>query len=233
MMACAGNSDLAASAYQKALKQVWNSSPKNALDRLADALEEYYRRHVFGHPLFHESPDDFAYNFLLGVRLNGDHGRLFATYETAFREVSTFEAAGCGAEVARPLIGLLFEKQMGESYAIAMAAHTLHYIKKTVDGCGGPTVLRVLRDDGTTEDLTNAYPIKHIENVSNFFCVQAAKLILRHTEGTTEDLKTKLTHLNALAFEYRDWWEKAASREAGADPESPTHDPSPPQPSPE
>lgn len=196
MVAFADNVDFAAGACQTVLRQSWRSGSTTAINKLAELLKEYYRRHVFGHPLYEDSLNEFSCNFLFGVKLNGDTAApLFTTYDTVMRETGTFDCTGCGAVVARPMAGFLYNPQMSEAYAIAVASHVLHYVKRTIDGCAETTVIKA---------------------------VEASKLILGHTEGNDKDFRNNLAQLNDLAFKYRGLWvNRTPSTQGGqSDPEA-------------
>jgi hypothetical protein len=230
MMACAGDVDYAVGAFQRALSETRKCRPANALTVLGESLETYYRRHIFARP---KHLDPCSYELVLAVKVRDvPQVRLYKTFETAIDETTTFDCQGIGADCARPMIALLYREDASEHYTVAMAAHVLHYIKKSVDGCGGRSVFLVLRDDGISEDLTSTPVVMLTEETSNYFVFDATKFILECSIGTDEEFRQRLSVLNSKALEYRSWWTAASTAKAQANLQAPTHDPSTLPPSP-
>jgi hypothetical protein len=232
IMSCAGNVDFAVAAFQNCLAETWSAQPKNIISAVRDSLANFYREHVYEHPLYAENPEDYAYSLFVGLKIRGDEkAKLFTTLDTTMRAVGSFDCQGAGADVSRPLISFLFHKDASESYACGVAAHFLHYVKRTVDSCGGPSIIHVLRDDGNTEEFSNSSLIRYVESTSNGFTFDATKFILSHVSVSDEQFRFGLAELNASAFRRRQLWQPNPAEQSN--PKSPTADQSHPPPSPE
>jgi 20S proteasome alpha/beta subunit len=231
MAACAGNADFAAGAFQTCIRDTWDCKSRDALRKISESLEEHYRRHVFDHPLFENQPGEYEYSLLIALRFKGDdRARLYTTHETVMRENGAFECIGIGGDVASQMIRFLYDIEMEESYTIGLASHVLKYVKNTVEGCGGGSVIRLLRHDQTFEEgVENCRLARHVDSCSNHFVREAEKLIIDQTRGNITDFEHRLALLNAQALKYRFWWDNPTEVRR-SDPGETTHGPSDQQP---
>lgn len=242
MMTFSGNGEFAPAAYYSCLEDCWNEGPRGIMRKFANLLEKFYRKHVFDHPLYEDNPSDIGYDFIIATRVKGDDmSRLFVTNDTVIRPVRSFVTIGSGSAAALPLLGLLYKPASTETYAVAVAAHVLHFVKRYADGCGGESKICVLRNNGHVEEYTGTRLVAHTEQITNFAFTEALRTIVGHTEGTPESFTERLQAVCEMALKYRDWWDNpqdwsnppVASPTKQPNPESTKGDHSPPQPSPE
>jgi 20S proteasome alpha/beta subunit len=209
----AGNVDYAAAAFQ-ALERAGESEKikDEPIDGIECFLSARYETHVFGHP--QQKSGDYDYSLFLGIRLNAHKtARLYRTSETILREVKSFDCAGSGEDFGRDVLRLLHSPDLSIERAVALASYMLSHTKDRIQYCGGQSMVRMLRHDGSsldnTEDLRLAQLSRHIEISGNWFVWESQKFLMRHALGDMEQFARTLTVLDSRATFIRNIWEEA------------------------
>jgi hypothetical protein len=141
--ALAGNTSFAWSVMQKCRRLLQTVPPEKTLSELERILDREYRRNVLSNP---GRDQNYHYWLLIAIWSPGHRVRLYATNETAIREVTTFDCIGIGRELADYLIRPCFTSLMPERLALPLAAYALAGVKESITGCGGMSVYLVLGD---------------------------------------------------------------------------------------
>jgi len=201
----AGNIDYAAGAFQRCERNLSGHIKGQPLTVLEDTLGDYYTEHVFEHP--DRADGEYDYNLLLAVKLKTEkRTQLYGTYDTVLREIAVFSCTGIGELLGNGTLRFLYRPGMKENEATALAAYMLASVKRNIQYCGGRSVIYVLRNDGSTEDLSSKRLALFTESVSGWFVNQAEQFMLTHTFGEEKDFKARLVNLNVDALYLRDLW---------------------------
>lgn len=208
--AMAGNVDYASTAIQR-IERKFEQGECRSIDEVAEFLRHSYEQNIFQHPLYQSYPDSFKYSLLLAICFTGDPTvRLYVTNEGTIRETKTYRCEGIGRDVGHSVIMNLYRPEMGEDRAIALASYTLAKVKRSVPGCGGPSLVVCVTPDGP--DLKTSEVISHIENVCGWFDQSSSEFLLAHTCGSDADFEELLSGLVNTARKIRSLWrERLAS----------------------
>jgi len=151
-MAYAGNRAFAVSAIQKCKRELVASSPGEALGKLERIIDKEYRRTVLSHPS-HAIDPTLSYSLLIAICTQSGDLSLYATEQTATRQVPDYECIGIGEALAHYLVRPEFSMGMGERATLSLATFMLACVKGNVPGCGGFSQFVSIRKDGTAMDF--------------------------------------------------------------------------------
>jgi len=181
--AFAGNSNFATAAVQKcsALIQTLNDADL-VIPEIEKILDRQYRKTVYAHP---DRTTDWSLHYsLLFAYWHPSRGTfLFATHETTMRSIVDFECIGLGRELARYLVTPTYDALIDEGETSRLASYMLSRVKDYVPGCGGPSKLLAIRNDGTTEWLRSA-ELHQLEEASEAFDRAAQSLFFTATSSS-------------------------------------------------
>ena len=233
--AYAGNSAFALTSIQKCQRVLESTIPEDTFTELEKCLDRQYRKLVLSNPAY-QNDQSLAYSFLIGFWSPTQPPKLYATHETAIRQVDgNYECVGVGDSLAHYLIRLRpsFNVMMPEREVISLAGYALAAVKGYVPGCGGASQFLAIRNDGTCEFIDPGR-IRKIENYSQGYDVFARRLLFTITDSgvSDEEFQAQLATFSNRMIEMRVNYQASTIQEQ-LDPESTTPDPQPPQPSPE
>jgi hypothetical protein len=212
--ALAGHSRFAWSAINKCQEKLGGPIQKQHLaSEIETILENEYRRNVLTHPAATTDPT-IHYNCLIAICIPGKSISLYSTHETAMNPVAEYECIGIGESLAQFLIGPSRTiKRFSDEDALTLAAQVLDATKIHVPGCGGHSMVLVLRTDGTV-DFMAAPAVEHLEKHLKSFDDEVRKLALSFGEFSRRgEFDGDLQRFNENVRASLHDWEKAATPE--------------------
>ncbi len=150
--AIAGSVDFALMTINKIKSEIGASAfTKMQITKCMEAaLLSVYREHLYPHPRY-SYPDGPSFSLLVGMWSKSDALCLWAATETSIMEVEQFRCIGSGRDLGQSLADVFYEPTMRADEAVVLGSYIIMHAKKHVEGCGGDTQIRVLKNDGRAQ----------------------------------------------------------------------------------
>jgi 20S proteasome alpha/beta subunit len=150
-IAYAGNSAFARAVIQIMQAKLDTLPVNDPLPAIRRIVDKEYRRLVYQHPHFGQDPT-LDFGFVFAVQKAGEKVRLYSTEQVAVLESNPYKIIGVGEILGNVLVHSNYLVGMNFDYALLHAVYALGIVKAYVPGCGGLSLMRDIRNDGTTPD---------------------------------------------------------------------------------
>jgi hypothetical protein len=199
--AYAGHSPFANAALDKIGRRLQSEPKGDTLKLLEQIHQSEYKRLVHTHPDRHDTQLWYQFLFVLQTQGKPNKPRLFCTFDWSMREVhDAFQVIGIGQTFGSQMMRPKYWRSSGTGGnfgARLLMAATLGAAKEHVPDCGGMSLIRDIRTDGSHVDYYNDAYLTLLEEQDRMFRSSCWLLELQLTDP---DMKDEHFELNFQFF---------------------------------